>query len=793
LRVTDLARKLGIPTQDLRPRLPKFDVEFDAQQVETEHANEIFRQLAGQVESKKIPPKEPEPEHEFMSMVFEDDSSDEEVELENENEKKDDKNETESEVIDDQSEEEETGEEEETEEENQAKDEAEKEFKPKLPSDIVKQPPKKTSQEQKEARHRWARAKKASEKILKRTIKKMEKEKVKRLAKQQEKMEQTMAGAADTTAAHDKIKIAEVISVRELGEKMSVSPIKVLGELLKNGVMANLNQVIDFDTATLIAENFGCKVTRDTAAVSGKDLLKGNIQKLLEDDPKNLNPRPPIVAVLGHVDHGKTTLLDAIRQTNIVAGESGGITQHIGACQVNHDDKIITFLDTPGHEAFTAMRARGARATDIAILVVAAEEGIKPQTIEAINHARDAEVPIIVAITKIDKPGANIEKVKGELAEQDLQSTDWGGKIEVVGVSAPQKKGLDELLDLILLVNEMNPVQANPQREAVCTIIESHLDKSLGPVASVLVNTGTLKIGDNFVVGTVTGRVKKMFDYHKKVVKIATPGMPVQIIGFEKLPEGVGEILQVLPSLSAVREKAVEMRRLLDLRSQEKNAGMSHLINQINAGDLKELKIVLKTDVEGSLEAIRENINKIGNNEVKTKIIHSGVGNVTETDVLMASAADGLLVAFHTKVPTPVEKLAHREGVSIRHHTIIYKLLEETEQLLSGLLDPEKIEVKLGELEIKGIFFQKATEQIVGGLVKSGKLKNNAQVRIFRDGKMIGESKIESLKREKEAVKEVKSGFECGLKLNLKDLKIMEGDCLQAWTVEKQERKFINA
>ena len=767
MRVSDLARKIGVKTDELRAKLADFGVAEKALEVDADKADEIVKNWGKKIE---------EDDQDLMGMVF--DEEPEEEAAEEEKTKEAPKKETAK-----------------TEEKQEAKEEkAEK--------------PANASQEA--ARARWARAKKASEKLISRKVKKLEKDKVKRISRQQEKLEEAMADSSQqAAAAHGEIKIGDAISVRELGEKMGVSPIRIVGELLKNGVMSNLNQVIDFDTAAIVCEAFNCNVARDTSAVSGKEILKGNIAKLLEDEPANLVERPPIVAVMGHVDHGKTTLLDAIRKTNVVEGESGGITQHIGAYQVEIPSekesksrtskarsgtgkmRKITFLDTPGHEAFTTMRARGARATDIAIIVVAAEEGIKPQTIEAINHARAAEVPIVVAITKVDKPGANIEKVKGELAEHDLQASDWGGKTEVVPVSAPTGQGVEDLLEIILLTNDIDPAKANPKREAVGTVIESRLDKSLGPVATVLVNTGTLRSGDNFVIGPIVGRVKKMFDWNQKTVKEAPPGMPVLIAGLSELPQtGVGEILQVLPDSETAKRKAIEMQKILDAAAREKVGGMSQIIGRINSGNLKELKIVLKADVEGSLEAISENIAKIGNDDVKAKIIHSGVGNVSETDVLMAAAADGFLVAFHSKVTPAAAKLADREGVTIRQHTIIYKVLEEIEKMLNGLLDPEEIETTLGQLEVRGIFFTKGKEQTIGGMVKSGKMVNGAKVRVFRDEKLIDESRISSLKREKENAHEVKEGFECGLKLSLNKTKIVEGDIIEAWQIEKVERKL---
>lgn len=774
MRVSDLARKLGIKTEELRSQLANFDVNEAEKEIDSEVANEIFEALKDQAGAEKVEEKEEEEGTELLGMVF-----DEEAEEETED------TEAEKKSTNAEGSEEEAGE---------------------TPASAAA----KVSGDQEAARARWARAKKASEKLITRKVKKIEKEKLKRITKQQEKLEEAMkAPTTQTAAVKSEIKIGEMVSVRELGEKMGVSPIRIVGELLKNGVMSNLNQTIDFETAAIVAEAFQCKVAKDSTAVSGKEILKGNITKLLEDDGTKLIERPPIVAVMGHVDHGKTTLLDAIRKTSVVKGEAGGITQHIGAYQVEVPTKEepksrksgaksgispkrkITFLDTPGHEAFTTMRARGARATDIAIIVVAAEEGVKPQTIEAINHAREAEVPIVVAITKIDKPGANIDKVKGELAEHDLQSSDWGGKTEVVGVAAPTGQGIEELLEIILLTNDIEPVKANPDREAVCTVIESKLDKSLGPIATVLVNTGTLKLGDNFVIGPVLGRVKKMFNWDKKTMKEAPPGMPVLIAGLTEPPQqGAGEILQALDSPEAAKKKAAEMQKLLDLADREKQSGMSQIIGRINAGEMKELKIVLKADVEGSLEALRENVEKIGSEDVKAKVIHGGVGDVSETDVLMAAAADGLLIAFHTKVPPAIVKLADREGVSIRKHTIIYKVLEEIEKLLSGLLDPEEIETDLGELEVRGIFFTKGKEQTVGGLVKTGIMQNGVSVRILRNGELIDEGRITSLKRDQESTHEVKEGFECGLKIQLGKEKIKEGDIIHAWKVEKKERKL---
>ncbi len=773
MRVTDLARKLKISTTDLRERLADFGVGSDIKDIPTKKATEIQTAL-----KDGITPKEEEPEQELMGMFFESaDNDDKDKEEENE------KEEEEKSEIDDEESEEEGSEPEKPETESAAKEDS-----PALPIGPAIQ---RSTAEREAARSRWAAAKKASEKIIAKKVKKMETDKIKQVKSKDDVARFAAAQSTPYTSHGPKreIEIGDAVGVRELAQHLGISPVRIVGELFKNGVMANINQVIDFDTASIIAEAFNATVKRDTTAVSGEDLLAGNIEKLLQDEPENLSERPPIVAVMGHVDHGKTTLLDAIRQAEVAEGEAGGITQHIGAYQVTHKDRSITFLDTPGHEAFTAMRARGARATDIAILVCAAEEGVKPQTIEAINHAKDAGVPIIVALTKMDKEGANIDKVKGELNEHGLQAADWGGKIEMVPVSAKTGEGIEELLEMVLLVNDLEPVKGNPAREAVGTVIESHLDKSFGPVATVLINTGTLRTGDNFVIGTVVGRVKKMFDYKRKIIKEAPPGTPVQIAGLDGLPErGIGEILQVLDSSNDAHQKANELTRLIEIKARQKVTTMNQLIGQIGAGTLKELKIVVKADVEGSLEALRESLEKIKTEGVSTKIIHGGVGEVTETDVLMAEAANALLVAFHVKVPVRIEKIANHEGVTIRRHTIIYKLIEEVEKMLSGMLDPEEIEVELGTLEIRGIFLTKPSEQIVGGIVKDGKLLKNVAVRIIREEKVIGEGKITDLKREKESVGEVKEGFECGLKVAVKNLKLQEGDLLTAYRIEKQKR-----
>lgn len=588
------------------------------------------------------------------------------------------------------------------------------------------------------------------------------------------------------------VEISENISVKEFAEKLGVSPIKIIGELMKNGILANINQMIDYDTAAIIASDLHITLKRKQARLSAEDLFARNLEKLLkEENPEQLKPRPPVVSVMGHVDHGKTSLLDAIRKTNVTASEAGGITQHIGAYQVMHTTKkgelkAITFLDTPGHEAFTAMRARGAKATDIAILVVAADEGVMPQTEEAINHAKDAGIPIIVAINKIDKPTANLDKIKGELAQHGLNPEEWGGDTIMVPVSATTKQGIEQLLEMILLVAELQNLRANPNRPAVATVIEAHLDSSLGPVATVVVNTGTLHIMDFFVVGSTYGRVKRMTLDNKKQVTDLQPSQTAQIAGLESTPVS-GDILTVVKDAKAAREQVDAIQRLTeDQGVKQANAGLGGIIAQIHAGQLKTLKIVLKADTKGSLEALRSAIVRIATAEVGVKIIHSGVGSITESDVLMASASKGIVVGFHTDILPHVESLAEREYVEILRYTVIYHLTDELKKLLTGLLEPETIRTILGKAEIMQIFFTEKREMIVGCIVREGKMENRAKVNVWRGAEQIGAGEIASLKRGKEATHEIKEGNDCGIRFG-GNCKLEVGDILEAW---KDEKKF---
>ncbi len=585
----------------------------------------------------------------------------------------------------------------------------------------------------------------------------------------------------------DVIEIPEVIPVKEFAEKTGIPVAKVIGELMKNGILANINQQIDFETAQIIADDMKIAIRKRRTAASISEMMEGNLDVLLKEDDKSvLKPRPPIVVVMGHVDHGKTKLLDRIRKTHVAEGEAGGITQKIGAYQIELKDRKITFLDTPGHEAFTAMRARGAKVTDIAILVVAADEGIKPQTIEAIHHAKEAGVPIIVALNKIDKPAANVDKVKGELTEYELVSEEWGGKTIMVPVSAITGEGVDTLLEMILLTADIINLRANPDRKAVGTVIEAHLDKSLGPVATVIVNTGTLRIGGNVVAGPVHGKVKAMKDFSGKNIKEAGPSTPVFIAGLTKTPHA-GDVLHVVADERTARENASKIKNIQAFEAAK--GGLSNIINQIQSGNLKVLKIVLKADTKGSLDALRESLAKIHHEEVALKVIHSGVGNITESDVTMASASNGIVIGFNTLVSQHVKNIAERYGVEIATYNIIYKLLEDIHGILSGMLEPEIIETVLGQMQVLQIFYHKKQNMIVGCRVTSGIVRNKAHLRVMRGGAVIGAGEIQSLKKVNETANELNEGNECGVKY-FGEVELAEGDTLEAYITERRKKEL---
>ncbi|MBU1992619.1 MAG: translation initiation factor IF-2 [Patescibacteria group bacterium] len=620
------------------------------------------------------------------------------------------------------------------------------------------------------------------EQIQREIVKKQRKRTAGKDAVKKEKVDEPV----EEKAPQDVVEIADVISVKELAEKSGVKIAKIIGELMKNGILANINQQIDFETAVLILEDMGVKLKKIRGAANVEDIVAGNLEALLkEDDPEESVKRPPVVCVMGHVDHGKTKILDYIRSANVIDTEAGGITQHIAAYQVEKNGRKITFLDTPGHEAFTAMRARGAKVTDVAILVVAADEGVKPQTIEAMDHAKEAGVPIVVAINKIDKPNANVDKVKGELAQYDLQPDDWGGKTVMVPVSAHTGEGIDQLLEMILLTADMEDLKADPKREAVGTVIEAHLDTNFGPVATILVNTGTLSAMDNVCIGSAYGRLKVVRDHTGKNVKQAGPSTPLLIAGLSETPIA-GDILQVCKTEKEARLQALNVSTIRKA-GKGRASSMDRIISQINAGELNTLKIILKADTKGSLEAIRDSLAKIKSDTVAVKVIHSGVGNVTESDVMMAAASRGLVIGFHVDVPAQVKRTAQREKTDIVIYKIIYELLDNITKLLTGMLEPEIVEVVVGRAEVKQVFLTKKKEMIVGCKVKSGKMSNRVKIRVFRDEKVVGEGEIISLQKGQEIAKEVMEGNDCGIKYQ-GNVQMQEGDIVEAYKTEEHER-----
>ena len=573
------------------------------------------------------------------------------------------------------------------------------------------------------------------------------------------------------------IKLPEMIAVKDLASKMSYTAAEVVKKLFMMGVMATINQEIDFDTAALVASEFGV-----TCEELPPDADPTEIPEI-EDDPKSLKLRPPVVTVMGHVDHGKTSLLDCIRNTHVSAHEAGGITQHIGAYQVNCKGKKIVFLDTPGHEAFTAMRARGAQITDIAILVVAADDGVMPQTIEAINHAKSANVPIIVAVNKIDKPGANPDRVKQELMEHNLVPEEYGGDTIMVPVSAKKQIGIDDLLENVLLVAEVEELKANPNRDARGVIIEAKLDKGRGTVATVLVQNGTLRIGDSVVCGTTYGKVRAMVDDRGNNVKKAGPSVPVEILGLNDVP-AAGDILAVLEEKQArsIAEARVERQRTNLIKS--KKVSLDDLFHQIQEGEIKDLNIVVKADVQGSVEALCGSLFKLNkNDEVRVSVVHSGVGAVNESDVMLASASNAIIIAFNVRPDANARRVADTEDVDIRTYRVIYDALNDVKDAMSGMLKPKYKEVVQGRVEIRQVMkFSKAL--VAGSYVLEGKIFNNSKIRIIRDNVEVFDGEIDSLRRFKDEVKEVAAGYECGISIiDYRDFK--EGDIIEAYTMEE--------
>ncbi|PYU34832.1 MAG: translation initiation factor IF-2 [Acidobacteria bacterium] len=577
------------------------------------------------------------------------------------------------------------------------------------------------------------------------------------------------------------ITITEGITVRELAEKLDVRAKDVLKDLLDRGVFASINQALDVPTATSLAEAFSGIVS----VVSFEEEVVQEVAK--EEKKENLEPRPPVVTVMGHVDHGKTSLLDAIRQTDVAAGEAGGITQHIGASVVSENGRRIVFIDTPGHEAFTRMRARGAKVTDLVVLVVAADDGIMPQTLEAVDHARAAGVPIVVAINKVDKPEAQPERVKRQLADRGLMPEEWGGDTVVVEVSAREKKNLDKLLEMILLVADLRELRANPSAPASGTVLESRVDRGRGPVATVLVQNGTLHTGDVFIVGAVYGKVRALFDDHGHAVKKADPSTPVEVLGLQGVPEA-GDHFQVADEAKArhiVDYRQTKLREASLARSAGTRITLDQLHEQLKSGETKELPIVIKADVQGSVEVLSELLPKLSTDQVKLKIIHASVGAVTETDVLLASASGAIIFAFNVRPDRKAADLAQRENVDIRMHSIIYEVTDEIKRAMTGLLEPVYKETHLGRAEVRDTFRIKGVGMIAGCYVLDGIVKRDAEVRVVREGVVIYTGRVSSLRRFKEDANEVRSGFECGVGVsNFNDIKV--GDVLECFSMQKQ-------
>lgn len=577
------------------------------------------------------------------------------------------------------------------------------------------------------------------------------------------------------------IVLPDNISVKELGERINIEPITIIKKLMEFGLMVNINADLDFESCKKLIKEFGFD-----AKLEEKSYVKEFDE--IEDDIKDLKPRPPVVTVMGHVDHGKTSLLDAIRQTNVTKREAGGITQHIGASQIEIGGKQIVFLDTPGHEAFTALRARGAKVTDIAVLVVAADDGVMPQTVEAINHAKAANVPIIVAVNKIDKPTANPDRIKQQLAEYNLIPEEWGGDTIFVNVSAKTGEGVEQLLEMITLVAEMAELKANYKAKAQGIIIEAKLDKGRGPVATVLVQRGVLKTGDNIVAGTAYGKVRALIDSRGKRIKSAGPSIPVEVLGLSEVPNA-GDVLFVVSNEKEA--KAISEQQKEKLKDLEQNApqriSLNQLFEQLKKGEVKELNLILKADVQGSIEALKQTIEKCSTEEVQIQIIHCGVGAITESDVMLASASNAIIIGFNVRPDSNAKKLAEKEKIDIRTYRIIYDLIEDLEAALKGMLEPEYEEVILGRAEVRALFKVPQVGVVAGCFVTEGKITRNSMIRVIRQGIVINECKIASLKRFKDDVKEVVSGYECGIGLE-KFNDIKEQDVLEAFINQAVER-----
>ena len=588
-------------------------------------------------------------------------------------------------------------------------------------------------------------------------------------------------GGQGRKTAPKTVVLPPTLTVKRLSEITHIGQIDTIKQLMRNGIMASLNEVIDFEVATLITSAFGirAKLEEDETRSAGASL------KAVEDeDSSKLEIRPPVVTILGHVDHGKTTLLDTIRTSRVAAGEVGGITQHIGAYQVEYKDKELTFLDTPGHEAFTAIRARGARVTDVAVLVIAADDGVMPQTKEALDHAKAAGVPIVVAVNKMDRPDADLDRAKRQLGEQGLVLEEWGGDTIVVPISATQGDGIQDLLENLLVVSELSDLKADPHKKASGVVIEAKLDKTRGPLATVLVQSGTLHVGDSVMAGTVYGRVKAMVNDIGKRIKEATPSVPVEMMGFNSLPEA-GDIFTVVSNEKTARGIADEKLRKMESESASVRAlTLEEIYTRINTGEVKELNLVIKADVQGSVEAVCSALERLDDEKAKVRVLHAGSGTITESDVLLAGTSKAIIIGFATSTQLGVERVAEREGVEIRHYEIIYRLVEDIEKALKGLLEATLREVVQGHAEVRVIFSVSRRGNIAGCMVTDGRISRGALARVIRNGEVIHDGSISSLRHFKEEVNEMSAGFECGVGLaGFTDFE--EGDVLETYRRER--------
>jgi translation initiation factor IF-2 len=617
-----------------------------------------------------------------------------------------------------------------------------------------------------------------------------------RLGKRQKGERHAPKGKQDMANKSKVVSIPDKVTVRDLAALLEASPIEVMKQLISNGIMVNINQTVDYDTAAIVAADLGFEIEQEMPPEVEEEApslpeLPAIPQEVplrdlyAQEAPEDLKPRPPVVTVMGHVNHGKTSLLDYVRHTNVVAGEAGGITQHIGAYQLERDGKRITFIDTPGHEAFTAMRARGAQVTDIAVLVIGADDGVMPQTEEAIDHARAANVPIVVAINKIDKPSADAERVKKQLADLGLTVEDWGGTIIAVPVSAKEGTGVDSLLEMILLVAEMSNLRANPDRSAMGTVIEGKLDKSRGPTATLLVQNGTLHVGDYVVIGETYGHLRAMFNEAGKRIEEAPPSTPVVILGLSDVPDA-GEPFAVVTDEKTARALAaerVEARRVEEQRPV-RTLSLDEIYAQMQAGAIKELNVILKADVQGALEPVVNSLEDLGNEDLKVNIIHRGTGNVTESDVSLAVASQAIVIGFNVQTEPAAKSMAETEGVQIRQYQVIYKLIEDIDKALKGLLEPVYQDVVIGHAEVRATFTISKIGSVAGVYVEDGIVRRNAQARVLRGGDQIYDGSITSLKRFKDDVAEVTAGFECGVGLD-KFQAFEAGDILEVYRKER--------